>query len=372
MTAFRPLFGLCVLAILSGCSFDEEATVVEVLNGVEFVTNLGELDSLRFPLTFELDRTFGVEEEPFDQSIASVRSLEVDRNGNLYILDSRNSRLMAFDSSGAHLWNAGSNGSGPGEIMAPRSIALFGDMVYVANQRGTRIDTWSTTSGEYAGTVPFPDKVAAGATLEGIASRRMIFSSGTPKSVASTLWFANVETHELLDSMTFKQEIEQQIPGQISQLMNVDVSANGIRIAGATNEYLFWMLDSSGRMERKVEWSVHHLWGPTVMGNLFVPYVGIRKMMSLSNGATLVYVMVPKTDPAVSTQRRMAGEASASSGSLTTLDFFDSDGSYQGSMIKDDGYLDIGTPQIVGPDGSLYTTVSTPFVAVRRYRVHWN
>jgi|GEM_PF-2436578 len=364
----RKRFVLLLLMALIGCSRSEENVISEVREGVEYISNLSGLDTTRFPLRFELEQIIGVEEGSVEESIAGIRSMAVDNMGNVYVLDDRNSRLMAFDSAGNHLWNASRQGEGPGELSAPRKMALLGDQLHVSNQRGTRIDAWNT-SGEYLGTIPIPQQVGSSATFEGYISDTMVFSTGTPKAVSTTLWFFDAHSRALLDSLTFRQEMDQIIPGQISQTMYVDVTQDNVVIAGATSDYVFWTMNRLGMLEREVRLNADHLWGPSVIENMFIPYIGIRKMLSLPGGEEMVFVMVPNTDPAESMRRRMAGEATNSTGSLTSLDLFDPKGIYQGSMIRHDGHLAIGTPHHVGQDGKLYTTVQTPYPAIRRYRV---
>ena len=368
MITSRVYPGVLFLALLIGCSTVDDDLVIEEREGVEYVTNLGGLDSTGFPLRFELEQSFGAEDGPLEESIADVSTLAVDAKGNLYVLDRRNSWLMAFDASGTHLWNAGREGTGPGELMGARDMALLDGEIHISNQYGTRLDAWNT-SGEHIGTVPLPDEIGQGATFEGYISRTMVFSTGSPKAISSTLWFFDADTHAFVDSITFRQDFEQEIPGQISQMMVADASGYRVMVASSTEDYTVWIVTPDGKLERQVRLGVDHLWAPTVIENMFVPSVGIRKMISLSDGGMLVYVMVQKTDPAESARRRMAGEASSPTGRLTTLDHFDSTGRYLGSMTKHDGNLDIGTPHSVGPDGRLYTTVRTPYPAVRRYRI---
>ncbi len=48
--------------------------------------------------------------------------MDVDRDGNMFVLDVQNSRLMKFDREGRFLWKAGRRGQGPGEMEYPSTL----------------------------------------------------------------------------------------------------------------------------------------------------------------------------------------------------------------------------------------------------------
>lgn len=58
------------------------------------------------------------------QAIAYVISSAIDNQGNVYVLDPDNRRVLKFSSEGELLWRSGRRGGGPGEYQLPTRIAV--------------------------------------------------------------------------------------------------------------------------------------------------------------------------------------------------------------------------------------------------------
>ena len=72
-----------------------------------------------------------------DGQLAEPRGLAVDGRGNLYVADTKNSRIQVFDSNGQFLRAFGHKGGGDGELNEPCGVAVDADGgVWVA-------DTWN-------------------------------------------------------------------------------------------------------------------------------------------------------------------------------------------------------------------------------------
>lgn len=116
-----------------GCAADAEddaatATAVERADsaGVEIVSNSGPDRPLEW--TVEPVLTLGgADEGPEAFFGVSSAGIDVDDDGNLYILDSGNHRVLIFDPEGNHLRTMGRQGSGPGEFEFGYRLAVAGD-----------------------------------------------------------------------------------------------------------------------------------------------------------------------------------------------------------------------------------------------------
>jgi DNA-binding beta-propeller fold protein YncE len=63
-----------------------------------------------------------------------------DHDGNIYVTDGEgNSRILKFNKYGNFLLGWGMKGSGPGQFDTPHSIAIDGDVIYVADRENARI-----------------------------------------------------------------------------------------------------------------------------------------------------------------------------------------------------------------------------------------
>jgi uncharacterized protein (TIGR03663 family) len=90
--------------------------------------------------------------------LSEPRGLAVDARGNLYVADSKNSRIAVFDSSGKFLRAFGRKGSGDGELNEPCGVAVDseGD-VWVADTWNHRIVHFSPT-GEFRAAFGEPER----------------------------------------------------------------------------------------------------------------------------------------------------------------------------------------------------------------------
>lgn len=73
---------------------------------------------------------------PLDERVETNALLQVvqGRDGIVYALESRGTRVLAFDGTGAFLREHGRAGAGPGEFRAVRRIGVFGDTLFVFDQ----------------------------------------------------------------------------------------------------------------------------------------------------------------------------------------------------------------------------------------------
>lgn len=79
-------------------------------------------------------------------------SVTLDEQGNIYVLDSQNYRVVVFSPTGEHLYNFGQRGQGPGEFRFSRDsrddIALVGETIIIVEKTWGRVQIFDKT-GEY-------------------------------------------------------------------------------------------------------------------------------------------------------------------------------------------------------------------------------
>ncbi len=125
-------FRLCAITTISllllfGCSGNETYTE-EVIDGVRHVHNLAPLQGEKSGFDLEFTRQIGdLNTEDDNYAFHSIRDVNRDSEGNIYITDSGNFRVQKFSSEGKYLLSIGSQGEGPGEFTRPYNTDISSD-----------------------------------------------------------------------------------------------------------------------------------------------------------------------------------------------------------------------------------------------------
>lgn len=94
---------------------------------------------------FAIGRADGAAHETFGQ----VAGVAFDADDNLYVLDRQATRVMVYDRTGRFVRQIGSQGEGPGELMAPLQLAVGGDGTVIVSDLGRRGYTLFRTDGTF-------------------------------------------------------------------------------------------------------------------------------------------------------------------------------------------------------------------------------
>ena len=137
-TKWVVFIGIVLLA--AGISFSQK---IETKNGVRLIHNGKEGKWGKEPkIALEFVRNIG-DLESDDENVLFYMPMDiaVDKEGNVYVLDSGNHRIQKFDSEGNFLASFGRHGQGPGEFQYPQSIDIDdkGNM-YIADSGNQKIN----------------------------------------------------------------------------------------------------------------------------------------------------------------------------------------------------------------------------------------
>ena len=133
--------GILSIMIFFSCVPDQTGSV-EIVNGITVYRN-GNYPSDR-DLKAETELLFILNQDTGDTTdvIRNITAIELDDDGNIYILDRRRASVFKYDSSGMFLDRFGERGTGPGEMTAPVEILCYSDTVYIADQRQRKLITF--------------------------------------------------------------------------------------------------------------------------------------------------------------------------------------------------------------------------------------
>jgi DNA-binding beta-propeller fold protein YncE len=93
--------------------------------------------------------------------------VDVDPSGNVYVADTANDQVAAYNSSGAQLWRVGVRGPGqknPGRFTQPRDISYAAAKVYVADLGNNRVQVLNAADGSVSAVWSFRFTSAIGIT----------------------------------------------------------------------------------------------------------------------------------------------------------------------------------------------------------------
>ena len=110
----------------------------------------------------------------------------IDRDGNIYVVDSGNHRIAVFDDGGNNVSHISAKGNHKNEMLNPVGIDVSGDKIYVADKDNHRIQVFGT-NGEHIKTIP---------TLLGKTLIRPVDVAVNPKS--KLLFVSGNNNHKLM------------------------------------------------------------------------------------------------------------------------------------------------------------------------------
>jgi len=158
-THSRLLLFATVGVALSGCSgsdSDPSRFAVRDSAGIQIVSNFmaggwSEEDAPRLVEELRIGTVDGEESYQFGM----LASLDVDDDGNIYVLDYQAREVKAFDANGQFIRRMGRPGSGPGELGMSLFLLVMGDSVAVMDSGNRRLQ-WFGPDGVQAGNSPLP------------------------------------------------------------------------------------------------------------------------------------------------------------------------------------------------------------------------
>ncbi|PEN05693.1 hypothetical protein CRI93_12355 [Longimonas halophila] len=371
-----PFFILFATALWAGCGGSSSGDVtIEERDGVTYVTNTGTTvweDHDAAPIQFELEQTFGAEETPEEAMLADVRGVVVDAEGAVYVLDYGNNRLVAFNPDGSLRWSAGREGEGPGEFSNAYGMAGDGDgRLYVSNQMNSRVDIW-TTDGTFVESIGI-DELDVRGSVTAYANGHLILSRSAYGGDPQKLYF--IDTDTWTHDRTVEVDFDLDLPDGMGVGGGVSVYDEHLWVSHVT-AYQLRQYTLNGTQTRQIDRpNIDTIMGPGVFqgeGSTMMRMYGyLGAPAVLPNGHMLVASSWPTNvqDPNEHTEQS-ANDNAEDPIPASAIDLFDPEGRFQGRLLWEEMRTPgIGRIQTTGPEGTLYTTVSTPFPQVRRYAV---
>jgi hypothetical protein len=336
------------------------------------------------PVSLEVDRVFGAEEEPAEEVLGAVRDVEVDAAGNVYIL--ADDRVLSFTPDGELRWELDARGEAPGELSRADRLAIHPDgQIWVNNRFGTRYEIYSL-GGEFIRSMPvnalgnnrlplvgFPDDSTAvvhRAESGVLGTHIMVMNTGDDPWTLRREFLIDQEAGDGSGDASADE-----IPDILTREPTVELIGRRIAVTGI-RRYEISILTLTGDTVRVVRRDAPRFMRPGVASTDagqrgIVILSALEGPVMLESGYALVSGYWPTniSDPDEAATLAFSGNAPPAD-FYRTLDVYDSDWRLLYSL-DEDAFDEAGIERIsvTRQDGFVYTREVDPFPRVVRYRV---
>ncbi len=127
MLKLKKFMILLIISIFPSLSSEEWNGKIYKEDGITVVESKGKGiwgEDIGKKVLFSDTLSLGLEEGDENLIFGGMLEIAIDSEENIYILDSRNFRVLKFDKNGKFLWKIGRRGQGPGEFERPYKIKI--------------------------------------------------------------------------------------------------------------------------------------------------------------------------------------------------------------------------------------------------------
>ena len=363
------------LLLLVGCGdTDSPSFTIEERDGVTYAINKGTNvwpDTASSPIQITHMQTYGTKNGPEETLFGRIADVAVGPDGTVYVLDADAPRLVAFKPDGSVLWSVAQSGEGPGEFKRPTALVKgSGPRLYIANKSGRILDVW-TTGGTFVKRHTFDDSEVRFFQLAGRVGDRLVGAEPFPPKKTQLTRVIDPTTGRLAHS--FPLELSLDLP--VGTKSAVTTIGDRVVASGVAEYTLSWYSPEdtlTRRITRDTPFPMEPAEAKTDNGRTMRNnYSQLHAPVQLPSGHLLVTASwATNVDDPDAYLRRSLNDNAEAPAPATVLDVFEENGRYLGSLRWDGRRTSpIGKPQMVGPQGRLYTTTDEPFPQVRTYEV---
>lgn len=288
-----------------------------------------------------------------------IRDIEIDHDGNIYVLDLGLHRVQKFSPDGIYLASFGREGKGPGEFTRPVDIAVDDNKnLYVVEDKARRItvfDSLGNVKHTFRTPIIKPMFIEAGMKDTVFVAKSKTFDPKEPQ----TMVYKYTSAGKLAGSFCEERE-DSDIIARAGMGGRIAVDGHGDIYYTFFYPYDVRKFNSQGvlldRFARKV--SFYRPPEPDKEGT-YIPYTGVCGMITMPDGKLVIAIYDMDVD--VARRRWIKREL--------YLDFFDQDGNYlitiQGSRfgVKYHGMLKMASD----PEGNLYLDIYEPYPHIAKF-----
>ncbi len=246
---------LSVFIMLVSCAKKKaewEGTIEEE-NGVKIIKNPSE--PLYGEIDLQLEKDISVGHEGDEQYMFyRARHIEVDTEGNIFVVDGGNQRIQKFGQDGKYKQTIGRKGQGPGEFQRPYRIFLDSeDNIFVHDR--VKIHVFSK-NGQFSHAIP------RHGSLFGRTKKGYFVGWATPETaegkVNSDIALFDEKGEKVKTIVSYLQKIidgggKRPLIGPYDHRLRYNMINENLAIYGHSSEYKLYLIDASGKLVRIIE-----------------------------------------------------------------------------------------------------------------------
>ena len=237
---------------------------IEEVDGVTIVKNPKEPMYREDVFSLEEELSIGVVDGPETEMFSGVIDIEVDVDGNIYILDYRESCCRVFNPAGKFLRTIGSPGQGPGELERPSSLHICQDnQLWIADSRNRRIAIF-TAMGKFLRNVSTGKVRITNIDIDSkgnIIGTRFVMSEDKNYLQEVQKFNSDMEYEFTLESAPFPADPRRKIRNTIFPFLDYQFANQDQIVYGFPLTYELKVYDLQGNLLRKI----YKLYDPVVV-----------------------------------------------------------------------------------------------------------
>ena len=197
------------------------------------------------------DLCIGEEEGVEDFMFSQIRSVQVDEEENIYVLDSKEVCVKVFDKNGRHIRTFGKRGQGPGEMQSPTRMYLTaGKELLIYDAMNRRLSYFSlegeclreTSTGKYNFSRAIPDSKG------NIITQLVVFGDNYVNEIKK--FDSNLNPIFTIEAI--EEELTPYVWDMVSPTLNVRVMENDNIAWGYSSKYEIFIVSPEGKTTRKI------------------------------------------------------------------------------------------------------------------------
>ena len=202
-----------------------------------------------------LTEEFSIDTEKFDEGITIISNIDLDKDGNLYLLDLKLKKIVVLGFKGEFIREFGKKGQGPGELRIPTNINVNTRGEIVVTDVGNRKFSIFQKDGKLIKEIRFNVRAVEGIILDNgnFLFKTNIFPDSRSEGIKLALHLYNPKFEKIkeLNEIETINIFASKIIGLYNNL-SLGISRDKIIVGNPVNGYDILVFDFNGKLLKKI------------------------------------------------------------------------------------------------------------------------